>query len=318
MNFVRRFCVSVTFMAVGPGLSGYHLLDKISIPKPGSWDYITVDAVGRRVYLSHETEVDVMDADSHKVIGVIADTPGVHGIAIASEFGRGFITAGTSNQIAIFDLKTFRVLGRVTVQKKPDCIVYDPFTKRIFVMNGNSNSTTVINPKDATTEATIDLGGGPEFSVADGKGEIYVNLKEQNELIGIDSRALKVVDRWSTLPCKEPASLALDSLHHRLFLGCRSKLMAVVNTDNGKVVASYPVGDHVDATVFDPSTGLVFNSTGEGNVAVFKQKSADEYSLVEKIETNPGSKTMGLDSRTHQIFIPESLSGVFTVVIYGL
>src|ERR1700761_4430651 len=219
----------LALVAAGSTISGYHLLDKVVIPKPGSWDYVTVDTAARRVYISHETEVHVLDADSHQMIGQIPDTPGAHGIAIASEFGHGFISAGTADAVVMFDLKTLKTLGRFTVQKKPDCILYDPATKRIFAMNGNSNSTSVLDPKDGKVSATVDLGGGPEFCVADGHGKIYVNLKDQNELIQIDSYALKVADRWSTLPCKAPASLAFDSAHRRLFVGCRSKLMAVVN-----------------------------------------------------------------------------------------
>jgi DNA-binding beta-propeller fold protein YncE len=312
-------CLSfaVLLAVAGAGASGYRVLNKVAIPGTGSWDYVTVDGANRRVYVSHETRVDVLDADTQKIVGTIPNTSGVHGVAIAAEFGRGFITAGLADTVMIFDLKTLKAIGEVKVQKKPDCIVYDPASKLIFAMNGNSNSSTAIDPRDGKIVTTIDLGGGPEFSVSDGLGNIYVNLKEQNQLARIDTRRLTVKDRWPLAPCEAPASLGLDQDSRRLFVGCRSKLMAVVDADNGKVVASYPIGDHVDASAFDPETKLVFNSTGEGNVAVFRQDSADHYTLIETIPTTQGAKTLGLDVKTHQLFIPQNLSGTLTVTIYG-
>ena len=318
MNNKRRLlCLAAGFAALGLGPSGYRLLDKIVVAGTGSWDYVMLDNEARRLYVSHEMQVEVLDADTEQVVGKIPNTPGVHGIALASEFGRGFISAGTADSVIIFDLKTLEILGQVKTGKKPDCIIYDPATKRIFVMNGNSNSSTVINPSDGTVAGTIDLGGGPEFSVSDGQGNIYVNLKNQNQLARIDSRSMKVLDHWPLSPCAAPASMALDGKDRRLFVGCRSKLMAVVNADDGKVIATYPVGDHVDATAFDPATGLVFNSTGEGNIAIFHQDSADHYTPVETVETSPGSKTLGLDLKTHRLFVPGNLSGTFTVMVYG-
>jgi DNA-binding beta-propeller fold protein YncE len=313
----RWLIVIVAAVTIAGGASGYRLLKKVPLPGTGSWDYVTVDQENRRVYISHETQVQVIDADSHAVIGTIPDTPGAHGVAIAAEFGRGFVSAGTANAVIVFDLPTLKIVGRVVTQKKPDSILYDPASKHVFAMNGESNSSTVINPADGKIEKVVDLFGGPEFSVADGKGNIYINLKDKNELERLDSKTLEVKDRWPTAPCTAPASLALDSANRRLFVGCRSKVMAVIDADMGKVIATYPVGDHVDATKYDPATKLVLNSTGDGNIAVFYQTTPDEYSLIETIPTSPGSKTMGLDLKTHALFVPANLAGQFTVLIYA-
>jgi DNA-binding beta-propeller fold protein YncE len=314
---VKTLSVALLLFAAGTGPSGYQLRQKAALSGTGTWDYVTVDSAARRVYVSHEKQVEVLDADSLEVVGTIPNTPGVHGIAIATEFGRGFISAGLANAVIVFDLKTLQVTGEIPTGKKPDCILYDAASKRVFAMNGESNSATVINPSDAKAEHTMDLGGGPEFAVSDGLGNIYVNLKEQNELARIDARSLIVAGHWPLSPCSAPASLGFDANNRRLFVGCRSKLMAVVNADTGQVVAHYPVGDHVDASAFDPATRLVFNATGEGNVAVFQQDSADKYTLLENIPTSPGSKTLGLDLKTHRLFVPANLSGTFTVLVYG-
>jgi len=295
--------------------SGYKIIKKVAVPGTGGWDYVAVDASARRVYVSHSTQVEVLDADTNEIVGVIPNTPGVHGIALAPEAGRGYISAGKADAAIIFDLKTLKTLGQVKTGKKPDAIIYDPATKRVFAMNGDSNSTTVINAADGSVAATIDLGGGPEFSVADGKGNVYVNLEDQSQLVHIDSQALKVKDHWPVAPCAAPSSMAFDPATRRIFLGCRSHHMAVVDADTGKVVATYPIGDHVDASAFDPATKLVFHSLGEGSIAVFHQDSADKYTFIENITTNPASKTMGFDPKTHHLFVPANLGGNFTVLI---
>jgi DNA-binding beta-propeller fold protein YncE len=301
----------------GSSPSTYRLLKEISIAGPASWDYVSVDSENRRVYLSHESEVIVLDADSQNILGKIPDVRGAHGIAIASEFGRGFISAGLANSVVIFDLKTLKTVGVAKTEKKPDCILYDSATKRVFAMDGASNNSTVISPSDGNVVATVSLGGAPEFSVSDDQGHIYINLKDQNQVARVDSKALSVTDHWPTTPCASPTSLALDESSHRLFVGCRSRVMAIMDAQTGKVLGTYPIGDHVDATVFDPASRLIFNSSGDGTVAVFHQDSADTYSLRQMISTRPGSKTMGLDLKTQQLFIPANLDGKFNVMIYG-
>jgi YVTN family beta-propeller protein len=302
-------------IAAGP--SGYKISGKIALPGTGGWDYVTVDAAARRVYIAHATQVEILDADSLQAVGKITDTPGAHGVALATEFGRGFITAGKADSVIVFDLKSLKPIAQVKSGKKPDAVIYDPATKRVFAMNGDSDSTTVINAADNSVAGTIALGGGPEFTAVDGKGNLWVNIEEKNEMVHIDTQAMQVKDHWPVAPCEAPSSMALDAANRRLFLGCRNHFMAVVDADSGKVIATYPIGDHVDASAFDPETKLVFHSTGDGNVFVFKQDSADKYTFVEKIATNPGSKTMGLDPKTHRLWVPTNQAGSFTVLVLG-
>jgi YVTN family beta-propeller protein len=308
--------VACLLFASAAGPSGYHEVNQVSLPGGGGWDYLTVDAAARRVYVSHATQVEVLDADTQKSVGTIADTLGVHGIALAPSLGRGFISAGKADSVVVFDLKTLQVLSRVSTGKKPDAIVFDPATNRVFAMNGGSDSTTAINAADGSVAGTIALGGGPEFSVADGKGNLWINLEDQSELVHIDSKSLKVVNRWPVAPCQSPSSMAFDSQNRRIFIGCRNHFMAVVDADSGKVVATYPIGDHVDASAFDLGTKLVFNSLGEGNIAIFRQDSPDKYTFVENIPTAPGSKTMALDLKTHRLFVPSLRSGQFTILVF--
>ena len=297
--------------------SQYPVIKKISLPGTGGWDYVTIDDNARRVYIAHATQVDVIDADSYEPVGVIPNTLGAHGVAVASEFGRGYITAGKADAVIIFDLKTLKKIGEVKVGKKPDAIIYDPATKHIFANNGESDSTTVINAQDGKVVATIPLGGGPEFAAADGKGNVYINDEEKNEMVRIDSNQNKVLAHWPLAPCTGPASLAIDAASHRLFAGCRGKSMAVVDADSGKVVANIPVGDHVDSTIYDPSNKRVFNSTGDGHVYVFVQDGPDKYTLLETVTTVPKSKTMGVDMKTHRLWIPSLEDGKFTVLVLG-
>ena len=302
-------------IAAGP--SGYKISGKIALPGTGGWDYVTVDAAARRVYIAHATQVEILDADSLQAVGKITDTPGAHGVALATEFGRGFITAGKADSVIVFDLKSLKPIAQVKSGKKPDAVIYDPATKRVFAMNGDSDSTTVINATDNSVAGTVALGGGPEFTAVDGKGNLWVNIEEKNEMVHIDTQAMQVKDHWPVAPCEAPSSMALDAANRRLFLGCRNHFMAVVDANSGKVIATYPIGDHVDASAFDPETKLVFHSTGDGNVFVFKQDSADKYTFVEKIATNPGSKTMGLDPKTHRLWVPTNQAGSFTVLVLG-
>jgi YVTN family beta-propeller protein len=287
-----------------PDSSNYHLVKKVPLSGAGGWDYLTVDGAARRLYITHATQVIVVDADSLELVGNIPGLAGVHGVAIAPEFGRGFITDGDSNSVTVFDLKTLAKIAEVKVGNKPDAIVYDPASKRVFAMNGDGDSTTAINAADGKVVGTVELGGGPEFTIADGKGSVFVNLEEKNQLLRIDSAALTVKDRWPVSPCEAPSSLGFDAANNRLFLGCRSKVMAVVNAADGKVVASYPIGDHADATAFDPAAKVAFTSTGDGNVFVFHQDSPNSYSALATIPTVKGAKTMAIDPKTQRLFVP--------------
>jgi YVTN family beta-propeller protein len=308
--------IAPTALAAPP--SGYHVIKKVAVPGSGGWDYVSVDEAGRRVYIAHATQVEVLDADTSELVGTIRNTPGVHGVAIASEFGRGFISAGKSDSVILFDLKTLKPLGEVKVGKKPDAIIYDPATKHVYVMNGDSDNTTVINAADGKVVGTMDLGGGPEFAAADGKGSVYINLEEKAETVHIDSKALKVLHHWPLAPGGTATALAFDPQTRRLFAGCRGgQLMVVLDADSGNVITTAPIGERVDAAAFDPATKLVFMSTGGGTIAIFHEDSADKYTLLENLATSPGSKTMGLDPKTHHLFVPANIGGQFTILVFG-
>ena len=309
---------------------GYKLEKTIPIPGDGGWDYLIVDSAARRVYVSHATRVEVLDADSGELKGHIADTAGVHGIALAADLGRGFTSNGRADTVTIFDLKTLKPLATVKTGKNPDFILFDPASKRVFAFNGGGKSATAIDAADGKVAGTIDLGGKPEAAVSDGAGHVYVNSEDTAEVLKLDSRDLKVLERWSVAPAKLPVSLAIDPKTERLFVGCRSKSLVVLDTKTGKSVATLPIGERVDAGAFDPETKMVFCSCGDGTVAVVRQESADKYMLVETIKTRSGSKTMALDPKTHKLFLPGveykpgaagarpmALPGSFAVMVFG-
>ena len=309
-------CVLIA-IAAAFATAGYHLLRTIPVGGTGGWDYLTVDEPGQRLFVSHETHVEVIDLAANSVIGQIPDTPGVHGIALAPEEGRGFVSNGQVSTVTIFNLKTLAAIAQVPSGKKPDAIVYDPSTHRVFAMNGGSDSSTVIDAASGKVVGTIALGGGPEFAAADGSGNVFVNLEDRSEALRIDAHELKVRNRWPLAPCERPSSMAMDRANHRLFIGCRSKVMAVVNSDTGSVIVTLPIDDHVDASAFDPATGLIFNSTGEGTIDVFHQDSPDKYSAAQRIPTHAGSKTMALNSKTHELLVPSNESGKFQILLFG-
>jgi DNA-binding beta-propeller fold protein YncE len=304
--------------SIAVAAANYQLLKEIPVPGKGGWDYVTVDDAARRVYISHSTQVEVLDADSFAHLGSIPNTPGVHGVAIDPQSGRGYITAGKADEVVAFDSRTLKPLGEIKVGKKPDAIIYEPLTKRIYVMNGDSENITVLKAADGSVVGTIALGGGPEFAVSDGKGNLYVNLEEQNETLHIDVNSLTVKERWPLAPCATPTALAMDRENRRLFVGCRSKQLAVLNADTGKVVFTAPIGERVDAGAFDAKTRFVFLSTGDGRVFVFHQDSPDKYSQVQEIATKVGAKTMGYDAKTGNLIVPTSDEGAMKVMVFSV
>ncbi len=328
---IFTFCLLILLTSVAVAApEGYKLLQTIPVPGDGGWDYLIVDEAARRVYISHGTKVDVLDADSGEIKGKIENTKGVHGIALAPDLGRGFTSNGQANTVTIFDLKTLKSLGDVPTGRNPDSIIYDPSTKRVFAFNGGSANATVIEAADGKVAGTIDVGGRPEFAVADGAGNVFVNIEDKDVLLKIDARALSVLEKWQLTPGKTPSSLAIDLKTHRLFVGCRNKLLVVVNAENGKVVANAPIGQGVDAGAFDPETGLIFASCGDGTVTVVHEDSPDQYTVVETMKTKPRSKTMALDRKTHKLFLPSAefkaaagggrpsmAPGSFAVLVYG-
>jgi YVTN family beta-propeller protein len=286
--------------AAGPG---YHIIATYKLGGDGGWDYLTLDAAARRLYISRATHVMVVDADSGKSVGDIADTPGVHGIALAPELGRGFVSNGREGTVSIFDPKTLATSSKVKVGDNPDAILYDSATKRVFAFNGRSQDATALDAAKGTVLGTIKLGGKPEFAASDGKGEIFVNIEDKSELLAIDPNKLEVKTRWPLAPCTEPSGLALDRKHRRLFVGCDNKMMAVVNADNGKVITTLPIGEGVDATWFDDETNLAFASCGEGVLTVVREESPDKFSVAENVPTQQGARTMALDSKTHNLWV---------------
>lgn len=316
-RLVMLFVAGATLLAsLASAATNYELLKKVPVPGTGGWDYVIVDESARRVYITHATQVDVMDADSLAIVGTIPNTPGAHGVAIATEFGRGYITAGKSDSVIPFDLKTLKTFPEIKVGKKPDAIVFEPLTKRLYVMNGESDSISVLNAADGSVTGTIELGGGPEYGASDGKGNFYVNLEEKAETLQIDVKTLKVKAHWPLAPCATPTALAMDINGQRLFVGCRSKQLGVLNSETGKVVFTAPIGERVDADTFDAATKLVYLSTGDGKVFIFHQDSPDKYSLAQELVTVKGSKTSGYDPKTKRLYIPSSENGAMQVLVY--
>jgi len=313
MKVIKQFVCLVVLVGVGlalsatpkaAGPSGYAVVKTLPLPGDGFWDYVGVDSGGRRIYVSHGTMVVVVDADSFSILGEIPDTEGVHGIAIASDLGRGFTSNGRAGTVTIFGLKKLDTIGTVKVGENPDAITYEPVSKRVYTFNGRSKDATAINAAEGAVVGTIPLGGKPEFAAADGKGKIFVNIEDTSELVEIDAQATKVLHRWPLAPCESPSGLSMDQKNRRLFAGCENKMMAVVDADTGKVIATPAIGQGVDATAFDPGTGFALSSNGEGTLTVIKQDGPDKYSVVENVPTKRSARTMGLDLKTHNVVLP--------------
>jgi len=247
--------------------------------------------------------VIVLDADSGKYVGDIPDTPGVHGIALAPELGKGFVSNGREGTVTVFDLSTLAPSGsKIKVGENPDAILYEPATKRVFTFNGRSQDSTAIEAASGKVLGTIKLDGKPEFAASDAKGQVFVNIEDKSELTVIDPNKLEVKTKWPLAPCTEPSGLALDRKNRRLFVGCDNKMMAVVDADSGKVLATPAIGEGVDATAYDDETGLAFASCGEGVLTVVREDSPQKFSVVENVKTEPGARTMALDTKTHNLF----------------
>jgi DNA-binding beta-propeller fold protein YncE len=296
--------LSVSAKPQPAGPSGYQLVKTIPLPGEGFWDYVGVDSDARRIYVSHGTKVLALDADSFAVVGEIPDTQGVHGIAVAPEFGRGFTSNGRAGTSTIFDLKTLKTLSTVNTGRNPDAIAYDDVSKRVFTFNGASKDATAFAAADGKVAGTIALNGKPEFAAVDGKGKVYVNIEDTSELVEIDTKELKILHRWPLAPCESPSGLSMDRKSRRLFAGCENKLMAVVDADTGKVIATPAIGQGVDATAYDPGTGFALSSNGEGTLTVVKQDGHDNYSVLDNVTTKKSARTMGLDLKTHNVVLP--------------
>lgn len=292
--------LSTLVFAADPGL---HVINRYKLGGEGGWDYLTLNPVSRQLFISRGTHVMVMDADSGKIVGDIADTQGVHGIALAPDLGRGFTSNGREGTVSIFDLSSLKTLSKVRdVGQNPDAILFDPATKRVFTFNGGSHDATAIDATNGTVVGKIPLDGKPEFAVTTGGGEIFVNIEDKSELVALDPAALKVKTTWPLAPCEEPSGLAIDVKNRRLFAGCDNKMMVIVNADNGKVISHVPIGEHVDANRFDPETGLAFASCGDGSMTVVHEDSPDTFTVAQSVATERGARTMELDSKSHHLY----------------
>jgi DNA-binding beta-propeller fold protein YncE len=315
----------------------YHLLEKIAVGGEGGWDYLTLDAAARRLYVSRGTRVVVLDVDSGKTVGEISGTEGVHGIALAPELHRGFTSNGRSSTVTIFDTATLSVVGSVKATgENPDAIIYDPASRRVFTFNGRGKNATAIDAATGKVAGTVPLDGKPEFAVADGKGRVFVNIEDKNEISVIASGPLQVEKSWPIPACEEPSGLAMDRKDRRLFTVCHNRAMAVLDADTGRAVASVPIGQGVDAAAWDPSAALAFASNGDGTLTVVKQDGPDAYHVVENAVTQRSARTMALDEKTHRIFLaaaefgaappataeqprprPPMVPGSFTILVLG-
>jgi hypothetical protein len=337
----RLFCLAAFLVGSLTAMAAdYHLAKTYEFGTPAGgreyFDYLTFDAGSGRLYVSHGTEVLVVDANTGKEVGKIDGLRVSHGIAVVPEAGRGFISDGAQGKVIIFDLKTLKRIGEADAAPDADCIIYDPASKHVFTFNGDSKSATVIDPASGQKVGTVDLGGGPEFAVADGQGMIYNNLEDKSEVVAIDSRSLSVKSQWPIAPAGAPAPIAMDREHRRLFVSGREPaMMVVMNADDGKVIQSFPISSGADAEVFDAKTGIVFVSTREGWVHMFHEDSPDHFSEAGKIKTEFGAKTMAYDPATKRIFVdtadfekpaaptkenphprPRAIPGTFHVLVY--
>lgn len=294
------FASSLTVFAA----SQYKVKHKFVLGGDGGWDYLTYDPAGHRLFIARATRVMVVDPEKGSVLGEIPNTPGVHGVALAQDLGKGFTSNGRENTVTVFDLKTLKETARIKLDAEdPDAIMYEPVSKRIFTFNGRSHNATAIDAEKGTVIANIALDGKPEFAVADGKGTVFVNIEDKSKLTSIDARNAKVLNTWPLAPCQEPSGLAIDQKNRRLFAGCDNKMMAVINADSGKVVTTVPIGDGVDANRFDPGTELAFSSNGDGTLTVVHEDSPDKYSVVLNAETQRSARTMALNPKNHEVYL---------------
>ncbi len=315
---------------------GYHIIKTVRLGGEGGWDYLTADSAARRLYISRGSHVLVVGMDNYEVIADLQDMQGVHGVALAKELNRGFTSNGKTNDVSIFDLKTFKALGRVKTGENPDAILYDAASKRVFTFNGKSNDVTAIDAATGEVKGTIKVGGKPEFPAADGAGKIYVNIEDTNEVAELDSSKLELTRRFPLKPGEEPTGMAIDLRHGRVFSACHNNLLVALDTDSGKVLGTVDIGAGVDGAAFDPETGFIFTSNGEGTLTVAKEAVQGEFSALETVPTKKGARTMAIDEKTHNVFLvsadlepapaakegekpsrPKPVPGTFVLIVMG-
>lgn len=289
--------------------SSYRVTHTYTLGGDGNWDYIVPDPPNHRLFIARQNRVMVVDEDSGTLLGEVTGIHGAHGTALAAATGHGFATSGNDQSVVMFDLKTFKVLGRIPAAEDADAIIYDSASNRVFTLNGDAHSSTVIDPLAGTLITNIPLGGKPEYGASAGDGKVYANLTDTSEVVEIDAKTATVARRWSTAPCKQPVAMAIDTAHHRLFSGCRSGVMAVSDYQTRKVVATLPIGAGVDGAGFDAASGNAFASNADGTLTVIHQDAPDQYHVIENVQTPQGSRNMGLDPTNHRVFIVSAKFG---------
>jgi DNA-binding beta-propeller fold protein YncE len=338
MNMKIRFLVAIAFIAVSArAQSGFELIKKTVIGGEGGWDYLSVDSENRRLYISHGSQVEVLDADTHAKVGTITNLKGVHGIVAVPKSGRGIITNGRTNSVTIFDLKTLQPIAELPTGKNPDALLYDPYSDRVFIFNHSGGSVTAVDITAGKVTGTLEVKGeGLEAGASDEKGTIFVNIEDNHEIVSFDAKTLTIKNRWKLTPGEEPTGIAIDRVNHRLFAACHNSLMMVVDSDNGKIVAQVPIGTRVDGAIFDPVSRVAISSNGEGSMTVVQEVSATEFKAIETVKTQPGARTIAYDSKTHHVFLctanygetpaataenpnprPKIVPGTFVVLEYG-
>ena len=311
----------------------FHILKTFHIQSTGGWDYIAVGPGNNRLYVSHGTQVNILDKTTGDSIGIIENTTGVHGIAFDKEQGKGFTSNGRLNNVTVFDLNTNKVIGKIPAGQNPDAIMYEPFSKKIITCNGRGKNLSIIDPVENKLLDSIAVGGKPETAVSNGTGKLYVNIEDKNEIVVIDLKTFTVEAHWPLAPAEEPTGLAFDKKTNRLFAGCGNKLLAIVNAADGKLIETLPIGDGCDGAAFDPETKNIFTSNGEGTMSVFFEKSADKINPVATVVTKRGARTITIDEQTHLIYMPAAeyekpdpaapnarpkmISGTFQILVVG-
>ena len=349
-GILQRILISAAFIAMLSGCGGNvtgnsagnaaapmaeksaYNIDKVSLPGEGRGDYITVDADARRLYVTHTSQVHILDLDTLKPLAAVKGLDGAHGVALDAGAGHGFVSDGNTNSVKMFDLTSGKVLKSIPVGKKPDSILRDPATGNIFVFNGDSESVSVVDPAKAAVIGTVKLPNGPEFSQSDGKGKVWANMEEGNAIAEIDAKSMTLVRTIKLDGCEGPAPLAFDTVNHRLFSGCGNKTMVVTDPDAGKVVARVPVGGDPDGIVFDADKKRIFVANRDKTWTIIAQEGPDSYSVAETLPIDEYAKTVGLDPKTHRVFsstadlvwppavpgkkhLPDAKSGTFRLLV---
>src|SRR6202166_4431890 len=306
-NILLTLAVSTLLLAQSS--PSYRVTHNYTLGGDGGWDYIVPDPPKHRLFIARENRLMVVDEDSGKLVGEVSGIKGAHGTALADSTGHGFATEGDGESVMMFDLKTLKALGRIPAAEDADAIIYDSLSNRVFTLNGDAHSSTVIDARAGTLITNIPLGGKPEYGASAGDGKVYANITDTSEIVEIDAKTATVTRRWSTAPCKQPVPMAVDPTHHRLFSGCRNNVMAVSDYQAGKVVATPSIGAGADGAGYDAASGNTFSSNADGTLTVLHQDSPDQYHVLENLETPQGSRNMGLDPTNHRVFVVSAKFG---------